>query len=820
MTHNRPYLGPSDRTLRGLAAVCAALFGGGLVWLQPAWAAVLLMLGVLVAPRWRISLLAPFVWGLWLAAPGDASTDDLGSVVTVTGLVHDVRCQPAAAEHGPGAGRCVVALTSARVGGRNIESKWPLRATFDGLDQLPEAGKVVTFEGQLTRWAARLNPNPFLRGAAPYLGVRGLTEPRLTGETASFLSRLSAVAHARLRFDDAAATGFYRALLLGDRSQLAATTRWALRDTGTAHLVAISGLHIALIAAALFGLLQRLCLFWPHLAQGGRPRAVAAAGALTAVVAYVVTIAPSDATQRALVFVSVALVGVILLRRIDARRALMLAACTALTLDPLAALRPSFQLSFAAAAALVFGAGALRALRAWIQAPGRIEGPWRRKMLTALVLAAAVNAIATVATTPLTLAWFGQWAPAGLLLNLIAVPIVAFVILPMGFMWLSLVCIVPAVAAGLASLPEWLAQMFLQGLQAAAQAVGPTLVAPWSVIGAVVVTGVFIAWLATLATPSPRLRPRARVPWLLVILCAANAAMAGAAGPQLGDRLRITTFDVGHGDAIVIQAPDGPTILVDTGGHHKDNAKYVQRTLEPALLQRGVTAIDLLVITHADLDHIGGALHLARRFPVGELWLPPCGLDRPHSLRLANQVVAQGGRVKVVAAGVELEDGDTAVTVIHPAADVVRSDGSCRSNHNNASIVLRVDYAGRRILLTGDIEAPSEAALVSAHAPALKADVLKVAHHGSRTSSTASFLAAVEAQIAVVSGMPGRRRRPPHDDVLDRIAGLGAEVWVTGLCGAVTVTIDALGRLRTTGQRSCQVRTRTPVRLSRAKASP
>lgn len=253
----------------------------------------------------------------------------------------------------------------------------------------------------------------------------------------------------------------------------------------------------------------------------------------------------------------------------------------------------------------------------------------------------------------------------------------------------------------------------------------------------------------------------------------------------------MTAIDVGHGDALAIRTPEGAQLLVDTGGSwhgtHANDALAGQSVL-PTLARLGFDRVDVLVISHAHPDHLGAALAVARRLPIGELWVPPCGLDHPKLQRLAALVRSAGGAVRVVARAPPFELGGARAEILWPPEDATRPDGACRYGLNDASVVLRLDYAGRSILLTGDIEAPAEAALVQAGA-ALAADVLKVPHHGSKTSSTPAFVAAVSPKVAVVSGAPFRRRMPPHGEVIARYRAQGVPVWVTGSEGAVTVRV-------------------------------
>ncbi len=217
----------------------------------------------------------------------------------------------------------------------------------------------------------------------------------------------------------------------------------------------------------------------------------------------------------------------------------------------------------------------------------------------------------------------------------------------------------------------------------------------------------------------------------------------------------------------------------------------------PALARLGVSQLDLLVLTHADGDHVGAAAALAVRVPVAELWLPGCDTHSAAILAVARRVAATGGTVRQVQRGAPFDLGGASARILWPPPDVRLADGRCGKGmgRNDASVVLSLGFGGRRVLLTGDVEARAERELVALGSEALTADVLKVAHHGSRTSSTPPFLEAVQPSVALVSGALRLGTMPPHGEVLRRLRAAGAATWVTGRDGPVSVQIGRDGEL-------------------------
>ncbi len=608
----------------------------------------------------------------------------------------------------------------------------------------------------------------------------------------------------RMTLPDAAVTGLYRAILLGDKDGLDPRLRDWFGDTGTAHLLAISGLHLAIVGFGLYRLLLFGLLCWPRLAQAGRPPAWAAAAALVLTWAYVVLVARSDATFRAALVMTLVLLGAVLARRATGPRSLALAAIGLTIVYPRAPLEASFQLSFAAAGALVASQPSLRNLDAWLADPGRLE-PRGLRVARWLLPGLAASVVTFAATAPLTLAWFGQLAPIGLLVNLVAVPLTALAVVPVGAGWLVLACVWPALAGLLAPLPEVAGDLLLGLVRGWAEVADAATQPAWPhLAGALGAAAVVLALVG-----------RRGWPWAGGT-AAACAVLVLAHGPAT-DALHVTFLDVGHGDAIVARIPGDRILLVDTGGSFRPDANraIARTTLVPALTRLGVDRVDLLVISHAHLDHVGAAWQLPGRLPVREVWLPWCGTQAPPVRRLAAATLRRGGRVRMVHGGPRLHWGEVQLDLLWPEVDALRADGACRTSLNGGSVTLRLTYAGRRLLLTGDLEAESEAALVAADPAALRADVLKVGHHGSRTSSTSAFLDAVQPSLAVVPGRLAPGRMPPHQSVLARFQRRAIPTWVTGRDGALSLTIGADGRVRWWGHRDGSPRTLPADRVLR-----
>jgi competence protein ComEC len=536
------------------------------------------------------------------------------------------------------------------------------------------------------------------------------------------------------RIADPGARSLIAALTVGDRSGMASAHWTALRRTGTSHLVAISGLHVGMVAALAYLLIGKL---WRR--AGGlmlrvpAPSAGAAAGMFAALV-YAGLAGFSIPTQRALVMVAAALGSIVLRRRAQPARLLALALLSVLILDPYGVCAAGLWLSFGAVAILVYAlASRVGEVAVWAR--------WSRaQWYLALGMA------------PLVIGWFEQTSLIAPLVNWIAVPWFSLVLVPVSL--LSALVLVLDLGVGLVlplagllagttvRLLEWAASLPLAAVQT-------TETGPW-VLGLAGV-GVLVL-LAPWGLPSR---------WLGAVLCLPLLTFRPDSPPHAG--FELTLLDVGQGLSAVVRTR-GHVLVFDAGPRYSGRFDSGRDLLAPYLSHAGVGHVDLLVLSHGARDHAGGARGLMGQLPVR---------------RVLSGELVDGLSSEPCRAGHAWQWDGVDFEVLSPP--------DARWSDNNASCVIRVQGQTASLLLTGDIEREAEARLVERYGERLRTDLVQVPHHGSLTSSTGSFVLAAGAEYALVSSGYRNRFGFPRPKVLGRWRGTGARLLNTAQTGAIRI---------------------------------
>ena len=661
----------------------------------------------------------------------------------------------------------------------------------------------VRFRGRLTEPVALANPGlPDAGARARASGVELVAsvvrgQPVRLERSGNRLAprRLAHQAHLALaEAIDAAVAGreggVLRALILGERFAVDPATEAGFKAAGALHVLSVSGLHLTAIAAFLFLVLRRLVLFFPAVALRVRPELIAGLFCLPALGFYTLLTGEAVATARAALMGGLAFAAVLMRRPPSVANAIACAAMLLLLSSPLLLLDVSFQLSFAGVVALAVIAAAWRSDETKARTGIRI---WRW-----LVRAALASGAAFVVTAPLCAHHFAEIAPAAPVGNLLLVPPLEMGALPLGLLGSTLGAVHPALGLVPLRLAGWLTSFSLwlaDGFERLAPVI--PVMSPNVVETLLFLFGALVLLLVAGKPPRPRLLLGVG----LVVVLGAGAMATRLLGRQLDSDLRVTFLDVGQGDAALVEGPGGFVMLIDGGGAIHGSFDPGARVVGPVLRRKGIDRIDLVVLSHAHPDHMNGLFHILERFPVGMLWTPGEAGGNPEYHRLIALARSRGVEVAEPRSFVR---GSLEVQARGPMlGTAVRAPPGL--GVNDASLVVRVGLGGRWFLFSGDIETQGEMELVAdSLANPLTSDVLKVPHHGSRTSSGDPLLDAVAPRIAVAS--LGRRNRFgfPRAEVLARYASRGIELLRTDLHGAVTIEVGKDGDLQVTCARPCR----------------
>lgn len=546
--------------------------------------------------------------------------------------------------------------------------------------------------------------------------------------------------------------GVIVALVIGDQRGIGQDDWDVFTRTGVSHLVSISGLHVTMLAglaAWLTSFLWRRS-FWTAAQLPLRLPAQKAAALTGAAVAllYVLLAGFGVPAQRTFYMLAVVALAAWCGRIASSSHVLCLALGTVILLDPWAMLWPGFWLSFGAVAAILYACS------------GRL-GMATRGWRAGLRLGARTQWAVTVGLTPLTLLLFGQVSLVSPIANAVAIPVVSLVVTPLALAGSVLPAPLSDLALGVAHLAIDLLARLLAVLAAPGLAVW-SAPAPSGWILALALIGT--AWL---------LAPRGW-PHRWAGLAAWTPLLSQLPSAPAPGQFDVIAFDVGQGMALLIET-EHHRLLYDTGPQYAPGASGATRVILPYLCGRGIGALDALVVSHSDLDHVGGATALLEAVRVGEV---------TSSLAAAHPVVAAARRHRRCQAGQAWEWDGVRFEMLAPAPDSYADPGL---KANARSCVLRVSGRGGAILLAGDIEAAQEAALLRAGHERLRADVLLAPHHGSGTSSTSAFLAAVRPAVGVFQVGWRNRYRHPKQAVWMRYGELGIRRLRTDEAGAVTL---------------------------------
>jgi len=545
------------------------------------------------------------------------------------------------------------------------------------------------------------------------------------------------------------------ALTIGERFKFGEAHWRILRRTGTSHLVAISGLHVGLVAGFVFFLCRRLALRLP-IVIAARDLELAALASLGAAAVYAALAGFTVPTQRALIMLAVALLALVSRRSAAMTSGLSTALLLVLVWDPTAPLSASFWLSFVAVALLWQLAGE----------EGPARSAWRFfRGLTRVQWGISLGLVPVVAF------FFLEVSLVSPFVNLLAIPLFSFLLVPLTLLSSLAVFLHPKgemFVAIAGAFMQWTWDRIVpigEWSWAAVTVLSP----PWWVVA--------LSCLGVTAALTSAPLPARQLGWTALLPIFFSKPAGLAEGSFVAEVL-----DVGHGLAVMVQTR-AHTLIYDAGPLHRSGFDSGREIVLPAIRAKGWSSLDTLVVSHADNDHAGGAPGIVQAFPGARIMMGP-------DASLPGGVGCVKGQSWVWDA--------VLFTVLHPGRDFPQRG-------NESSCVLKISSAAGSLLITGDIEAAGERSLM-ARSDQVHADVVVVPHHGSATSSSPALVVAVDAAYAVVSAGHRNQWGFPKPEVTERWEDTGAEIIATADAGAIKVTFDPVSGVQVERRRSLERR--------------
>jgi competence protein ComEC len=581
-------------------------------------------------------------------------------------------------------------------------------------------------------------------------------------------------------------SSIFKALVLGEQGDIPEEIKENFILTGTAHLLAISGDQFGIVALLSFSLLIWMLKRSEFLLLSIYVRKWAAGLTIPCIILYAFIAGGGISVIRAAIMVITFLFSILLNRERDLLHTLALAAFIILIFSPPSLFDVSFQLSFLAVLSILY-------LVPRILQEFRQEGislllktSWRKNILRYIMLSLLVTGVAILGTAPFVALHFNRFSPIGFFTNLFVIPWVGFLIVPLSLIASTLSFFVTPLAIFLINMNGFITLILLKILAFFASI-------PYASFFISTPTIFEIILFYLLLFSAVHLRKGKKIRYLFVGLCLIFILdLAYWNFKDLFQKdLRLTFIDVGHGDSILIEFPKGNKMLMDGGGLHEDRFDIGKKVIAPLLWKKKIRRIDTLVLTHPDPDHLKGLIFIASKFSIGQFW--DNGFQTESECYLQLKKTLDERKIKTQSLGEETPPqmiNGVEISVINPPArKTAQRKVQNPRELNNSSLVMKLRFKNVSVLLTGDIEKEAEERILRKGYP-LKADILKIPHHGSSSSSSMLFLERVKPMYTILSVGERNIGRLPHPEVLKRYLRLGSRILRTDKHGAITVMTD------------------------------
>jgi len=602
--------------------------------------------------------------------------------------------------------------------------------------------------------------------------------------------------------------GILKALIIGEKNEISKINREAFNRAGIGHILAISGLHIGIIASFSFILFKWILSFNTFLLWNAQTKKISAILSLFPVFVYGLLSGMSPSTQRAIIMVSVFMLTFVLANEQDIINTLSFAALIILIIKPTSVYLASFQLSFSAVFFIILGLNAIKSRfnNLLVYKDKAVSCKYCNRMLTKVAILMLVSFFAILGSLPFTMLYFNQISIVSIFSNLIFVPVIGFAVVPLGLFALFLY---PA--------STWAALLFLKVsgkiLDHAVDIAISISKLPFASYKTVTpnlieITIYYILLLSALyiiGSPNSvndKAKNRATIKRKKIALIAAIVALLAIcldvlywmSNRLLHDDLKVTIIDVGQGSAALAELPCGFNMMIDGGGF-SDNMAFDmgKRVIAPFLWTKKIKTVDVLILSHPNSDHLNGLIYIARHFNVKSIWtnnekVNTVGYNTLMQVIKKNNIKMPAYSKlpkKIVINGVN-------VNILYPSKNFLNNKKKSRwRNTNNNSLVVQLKHGSKSFLFTGDINSKAEKELVGLEKDNIESYVLIVPHHGSKTSSSALLIKKVKPVVAVISAGYKNKFRFPDPTVLNRYKKAGCQIFRTDIHGAITFTIDS-----------------------------
>lgn len=577
-----------------------------------------------------------------------------------------------------------------------------------------------------------------------------------------------------------------QSMVIGEDKGLTDEIRDAFMASGTTHILSISGSHLGLLAFLIYNIVRLSILRIPsgillRLTLYTSPSKIAALVTMPPVILYTIIAGGEVATIRSLIMIIVYLFAILIEREERILNSLAFAAIIILILNPQALFDISFQLSYGSILSIGYILDWWKERR---KAPGMELVPEEKGLVPEikkrLIQYLLVAVAATLGTAPIVAYHFNQFSWVGLFSNIVIIPFAGAVIVPLGLLSGFLTILTGSSTLPMASLIDKAVFIFYALVKAFSKIPYAEFHLPSP---SLITIALYYLLIYTLLEwrRNRLIKIAGIITASLIVLFTVPVFLNNPEG------IKVTYIDVGQGDSSLIELPDGKRMLIDGGGAFDRRFDIGKRVLAPYLWDKGIKRIDYIVLSHPGSDHIGGLTYIIKKFEIGEVWINGDPLIKGFE-ELLGIIEEKGIPVMVVKRGDAILDDKYNIYVLHPYPEFYPGTVES-SSQNNKSIVLKLAYKEHSFLFPGDIEKEAEDDLIFL-GNWLRAGIIKVPHHGSKTSSSEGFLSLVQPEVAVISSGKDNIFNHPNPDVIERYENLGTRIYRTDRDGAVIIESD------------------------------